>query len=285
MILITGATGTIVSQVRRLAREAQIPAKLMVRDASKLDEADHIFEICEGDFSSLESLEMALQGVEKALLLTKPSPDQFGYDSHFINAAISAGVKKVVKISALGASPKASSVLNQWQAKSENLLIESGLDYVILRPQFFMQNLLMMGRAVQKKGQFSFPVEGYSVAMISAADIAASALAALSDDGVRNRILSLTGPEALTMEKVAEFLSELTGSQVGYRSTEVAPYIEKLKAAGLPDWSAEGLGNIYNDMRQYDGFRSSDVMQLTGSEPLSLGEFLEPYGSVFKAAD
>src|SRR5215211_831576 len=154
MILITGATGTtgreVVEALRRLGAKG---VRALVRDPAR---ADFIraagFETVAGDFERPETLDAALEGVERALLLTPPSPQTFEQQRAFIEAARRAGVRHVVKLSAFGADADAPEGFGKWHGQSENLPKTSGLKWTILRPNFFMQNLLGQARQIAATG-------------------------------------------------------------------------------------------------------------------------------------
>src|SRR3954469_19524206 len=109
MILITGGTGTTGRElVAELQRSGAASVRALVRDPSRasfIREAG--FETVEGDFDRPETLDGALEGVERALLLTPPSPHTVAQQGAFIEAARRAGVRRVVKLSALGADASA----------------------------------------------------------------------------------------------------------------------------------------------------------------------------------
>src|SRR5829696_8393203 len=109
MILITGATGTtgrgVVGELRRLGAKG---VRALVRDPERagfIREAG--FEAVAGDFERPETLDAALEGVERALLLTPPTPETVKHHREFITAAAGAGARHVVKLSAIGADADA----------------------------------------------------------------------------------------------------------------------------------------------------------------------------------
>src|SRR5215207_1094733 len=150
MILITGATGTtgreVVKGLRGLGAKG---VRALVRDPARADfirEAG--FETVAGDFERPETLGAALEGVERALLLTPPTPDTVAHHREFIRSAADAGVRHVVKLSAFGADADAPEGFGRWHGQSESLLKTSGLGWTVLRPNFFMQNLLGQARQI-----------------------------------------------------------------------------------------------------------------------------------------
>src|SRR5690242_11222292 len=116
MILITGATGTTGREVlKELSRLGVEGVRALVRDPARagfIREAG--FETIAGDFEKPETLGAALEGVERALLLTPPTPETVMHHRGFIAAASSAGVRHVVKLSAIGAAAAAPEGFGRW---------------------------------------------------------------------------------------------------------------------------------------------------------------------------
>src|SRR5205085_676762 len=128
MILVTGGTGTtgkeIIGELHKLGAAG---VRALVRDAGRasfIREAG--FETVEGDFDRPETLDAALAGVERALLLTPPSPKTFEFQRDFIEASKRAGVRRVVKFSAFGADASAPEGFGKWHGQAEDYLRESG---------------------------------------------------------------------------------------------------------------------------------------------------------------
>src|ERR1044071_4973938 len=116
MILITGATGTtgrgVVGELQNLGATGVRALVRAPARAAFIREAG--FETAEGDFDRPETLGAALEGVERALLLTAPSPQTFPQQRAFVEAARRAGVRHVVKFSALGADADAPEGFGKW---------------------------------------------------------------------------------------------------------------------------------------------------------------------------
>src|SRR3954463_15036344 len=218
MILITGATGTVGREViGELQRMGAGRVRALVRDparASFIREAG--FETVEGDFDKPETLDAALEGVERALLLTPPSPHTVAQQGAFIEAARRASVRRVVKLSALGADATAPEGFGKWHGQAEELLKSSGLGWTILRPNFFMQNLLGQAQTIATQGAIYQPGGDARASLIDARDIATVAARTLTDEGHEGKTYTLTGPVAVSYADAAARLSDATGKSISY---------------------------------------------------------------------
>src|SRR5262245_26038390 len=143
MILITGATGKSGQEIVKALLDHDMIPRVLARDPAKAAMllGDDV-EIARGDFSDPSSVEAAMEGVEKALLLSPPSNQLVDIERDFIAVAKKSSVRHIVKLSAFGATPDAPTGFTQWHGISEENLKSSGLTWTILRPPFFMQNLL-----------------------------------------------------------------------------------------------------------------------------------------------
>src|SRR5919112_1053247 len=108
MLLVTGATGTTGSEVLRALKDREVPARALVRDETK---AHHLrdlgFEPATGDLGDPRTLRPALEGVERAYLVSPTGPMQSELEQTFIETAKEAGVRHIVKLSVIGANPEA----------------------------------------------------------------------------------------------------------------------------------------------------------------------------------
>ncbi|MEU7060604.1 NAD(P)H-binding protein [Streptomyces sp. NPDC046197] len=220
MILLTGATGTVGGLVaRRLS--GVTPVRLLTRDPGRLTAGTRV-EVVGADFGDPRSLERALTGVRSALLVTT-DPLTHAHDEHFLAAARRAGVRHVVKLSALAvADPEATDLITTWQRGNEQLLCESGLLWTVLRPRAFMSNTLGWARSVREDGVVRAPDASSANATIDPRDIAEVAAAALCDpDGHAGRTHPLTGPQAISAAEQTAVLASLLQRPV--RFVELTP--------------------------------------------------------------
>ncbi|MEJ2857485.1 MULTISPECIES: NAD(P)H-binding protein [unclassified Saccharothrix] len=199
MFLITGVTGTTGSLVRKFLLDRGLPVRGMTRTPSRPDDVP-------GDFTSPDSLAAALTGVTAAYLVTAPATPVPDHDLAFLATARAAGVRRVVRLSAIGTGEVfEGSVLAPHHHTADEALRDSGLEWTILRPSHFATNMLrtpvynMTGDA--KHG------------VIDPADIAAVAVEALLGDH-RGEVLTLTGPEALSVPEQAAILREVRPVEV-----------------------------------------------------------------------
>jgi len=136
MILVTGASGTVGRTVVDELRKTGAPFKAMYREPSNAPNA------VTADFADKESMKRVLAGVDTVYLVCSPIPELVDLENNAIEACVEAGVKHVVLNSALGAGDYPKSFPG-WHRQVEEKLQASGLGYTILRPNSFMQNIVL----------------------------------------------------------------------------------------------------------------------------------------------
>ena len=150
MILITGATGNIGTALTKQLAAQGIAFRALVRSPKHIAGADTVI----GDMSDKDSLIKALQGVEKAFLLTNSSEEAEQLQSNFVAAAAIAGVKHIVKLSQFAASKHSPVRFMRYHAAIEEKIMQSGMAYTFLRPNLFMQGLLGFADLIKHTHQF-----------------------------------------------------------------------------------------------------------------------------------
>lgn len=259
MIAVLGSTGTI---------GRHVAAGLAERDA-----AVRLLRRPDADLRDPSSLRAALDGTEQLFLLAPHGPDQDLLEANAVDAAVDAGVRRIVKISggapSLGPNGPSSTAVAHW--RSERRIEDSGLGFCFLRPSFLMQNLATMA---PKAGLLLAPMGSAPIAMVDARDVAACAVAALLDETAADQAWHVTGPAGVTFKDVARAL--------GARYVDVPPRLAAaaLRRRGASPFEADHAVR----MAAYfatgaDGAPTDAVRRLTGHAPRTLQQFLNEKGN------
>ncbi|MDJ0684484.1 MAG: SDR family oxidoreductase [Alphaproteobacteria bacterium] len=231
------------------------------------------------DYADPETFAAALAGVD-AIYSAAPFETLPASEEALIAAAKLAGVKKIVKLSALGVDQDPTSPHRVSEIAIEN----SGLDWTILRPTFFMQNYSTTSAATINGANTIFePAEDGASAFVDARDIADVAAAALTDALHNGKVYALTGPETLTRAEVAEKLSTVTGRSIGYVSIDDAALRDAM--AGAPQPLIELLSMLFGLVRAgHTAFVTDGVQEALGRPPRSFDTYAKDHASVWKVA-
>lgn len=286
-ILVTGATGNVGTGVVHELRSRTATVRALVRDpaaaaarfrAAGLSDVD----LAVGDFDDPASLRRALDGVDHVYLSAADGPRKVAHETAMIDAAADAGVGLIVKLSAMHADPGSRLPAYRWHGEIEAHLARSGVPAVILRPAFFMTNLLMVAGGVAHTDTLYAPTANRPIAMIDIRDVAAVAAVTLTADGHQKQTYELTGPAAVTFTDVARALGEVTGRPVAYVDLSEEAARPRFEGAGLPDWLAEHLAGVFAVIRD-DGFAhtTDHVAAIIGRPGRGIADFARDHSSAF----
>lgn len=283
-ILVTGATGTIGRPLVAALTARGLPLRLLARDPERAADlrGPHV-TLAQGDFTEPDTLPPALEGVERAFLLTSPSPGQAEVHRSFIQAAEEAGVQHVVKISAYGAAPDAPMQLGRWHAEADDALRSSSLAWTILQPHSFMQNLLAQAEVIRTTGAFYGSSGTGRFAMIDARDIAEAAATILADPAPHaGHSYTLTGPEAVSHDQCADALSHALDREVRYVNLTREAHRAGMVENGLPAWLADDLTTLQAIYANGGGRSVSPAFRsITGRRGRTFPVFARDYAGAF----
>ena len=266
MILITGATGNNGQElIRQLTAMGQRVRLLVRKPAEGAKLAGSNTEVAVGDFDRPETLQAALQGVEKAFLLTPIAERFVQWQKDFIEATQRANIKHLVKFSAMGAHAHSPSELLRLHAETDDTLRNSEVPFTILQPNAFLQNMLSFADTIKAQGAFYWPLKNASQSSVDIRDIGAVAAKVLTSSGHEGKTYVITGPEALTFQQAAEKLSSVLGRKITYVDVPISAAADGMRKSGMPEWSVR----VVSDLLAY--FATGALATVTDTVPRLLG--------------
>jgi uncharacterized protein YbjT (DUF2867 family) len=288
-VLITGATGQVSGAlIRALAGADDLILRALVRDASKgAALRQQGVELAMGDLDEPESLSAAFDGVSDLWLLNGVSPRQPENSMNAVWAARRAGVERVVRMSAVGAAHDAPTRNGRLHALSDAELAASGMSWTVLRPHFFMQNLLMVAPSVARQGEFYWDMGEGKLGMIDVRDIGDFAACVLMSAPAQHhgKTYTLTGPATISMAEAATQLSQGIERPVRYVAVPHEAARQSMLQNGMPAWVANLLveyGTAY--AANWGNFTTSHVQELLGRPARSVLDFARDHAAAFREA-
>ncbi|MDO8297583.1 MAG: NmrA family NAD(P)-binding protein [Caulobacter sp.] len=270
MILVIGGTGRIGSALVRRLKQTGVPVRAMVRDpVAAATKPGFDVETVAGDLDAPGSLDAALAGATSLFLLTTQSPRQREQELAAITAAGRAGVRYVVKVSASDAAtgPDSPTPVGRAHAAAEAALKTSGMAWTILRPSAFMP--VVLGPLFQQagaRGGFQLPLGSGRVAFVDVEDIARAAAWALTHPAeAAGRTLSVTGPESLGINDIADRFAAALGRPVKASSPPAFlarlvlgrriadPFLRRHQLAMLDLMRSGGMSRVSPDLENATG--------------------------------
>jgi NAD(P)H dehydrogenase (quinone) len=272
ILAVTGATGGLGGRVARRLAERGVAQRLVVRDPGRAPELPGA-EAAAAGYHDLVGLRRALEGA-RTLFMVSAAEDRERVRLHagVVDAAVAAGVERVVYTSFSGAAPDCTFTFGRDHWHTEQLIRASGLRHTFLRDNLYID---FLPRLAGPDGVIRGPAGDGRVAAVARDDIADAAVAVLLGDGHDGRGYDMTGPEALTLGEVAEELSRFAGRTVRYQVETLQEAYASRASYGAPDWEVDGWVSTYTAIANGELAQvSGDVAALTGHPPTRLAEFL-----------
>jgi len=285
MILVTGGTGGVGSELLRLLSKAGIATRALARHPQRAQALPGITWIA-GDLSKPGTLTSAFEGARTLFLLTSYYEDMVELQHNAISAARAAGVTYVVKISAFAASDHSRAPVGRWHYQVEKELQESGLGWTILRPHHFMQNLLAQAEYVRTEGVVYSASGDGKIPYVDGRDVAAVAFVTLTQPGHLGKKYVVTGSEAISYRQAAEIIGAAIGKPVRFVDESPDEARARRVREGLPPAVVESALAIaaYQRAGGKTVTITSTVTDLTGRPPRTVGEFVREHADLFRGA-
>ena len=213
----------------------------------------------------------ALEGTESAYVSFQPDLAVPGADDivqAFCDLAKSLGLQKIVMLSGRG---------EEGAQKAEQVLINSGLSWNVVRASWFAQNFsegFMIDGILS--GEMVLPESNTLEPFIDVDDIVDVAVAALTNEKLANRLFEVTGPELMTFADCIAAINQATGKNIVLKPVSVSDYVQQLAALGVPEdvqWLMNELFSVVFDGR--NASIANGVREATGREPTRFADYIQ----------
>jgi uncharacterized protein YbjT (DUF2867 family) len=283
MILLTGVTGKIGGETAKQLVAKGASLRALVRDEAKAADLKAAgVELVVGDIADADTVNKALDGAEKAFLLLPNGEHQLEWEKQFTDLAVAAGVKHLVKMSSMEAVADAETPIPRAHWASEEYIRASGLDWTMVKPNFFMQNLLASAGSIKAQRKFFMPMGDGTTGMADARDIGAVCAEVLTGEGHAGQSYEITGPEVLSFYDVADRFSEVLGEKVEYDPMSMDQFRERMTGILVP-WHLNAVCELFREIAEIGLDHTTDTFkELTGRDPISVRQFIEDYAGAFK---
>ena len=277
-ILIIGATGNIGTQTVKLLAHNKQPVIAASRNLQKLK--DHLdlpgIEYRNFDFTDHQTWQPALDGVSRLFLVVPPGSATEDQQTAFFSAAKAAGVKHIVFSSGRTTGPLAGSPLN----RTETFIKNSGMDWTILRPGWFMQNFInWIGFTIPREDAFYLPADDAKTAFVDVRDLGAVAATILmSPKGHTGKIYDLTSAGAIDHHEAARLIGKAAGRPIRYVSLSEQEFTRTMVEKGWNQKAAEKTAWLYQFVRAgKEAAVSNDTANILGQQPIDFERFTKDH--------
>jgi uncharacterized protein YbjT (DUF2867 family) len=286
MICVTGAGGTVGGEVVKQLEGAKTPFRAAYFSEQKASAArSRGIDAVTIDYNRPETLEAAFRGCEKLFLLGPNVQNQTELELNAVEAAKRVGVRHIVKLSVLGADQEGF-LLAKIHRPVENAIQSSGIAWTMLRPNGFMQNVVTyLSDTIKSEGVFYSASGEATISHVDVRDLAAVAVKALREPGHEGKVYSLSGPEALTYDDIANELSNVLGRTISHINLSPSDLKNGMLAAGTPEWYADMLLDLERHYReQRAGVITGDIKAVIGRDPIKFEQYARDYASSLSPA-
>lgn len=279
MIVVTGATGALNGATVRHLLD-RIPAErigISVRDVAKAqDFAARGVRVRRGSYEDPAALRESFAGAEQVLLVSgnDPTADMLALHRNAIEAAVAAGVQRILYTSQQGAAADSPYTPAHVHAATEAILAGTGVSWTALRYGFFGNPHYLLG-PWRQTGVITGPADG-PVPWVDRGDIAEGAAVILAGDRSFDGPVTLSAPHAVTLDDFAAIASEVSGRRIERIVVDDAQWLEEQVAAGMPEHMARMSLTLFQAART-GIFAATDPLltDLLGRTPRSAADQLE----------
>jgi uncharacterized protein YbjT (DUF2867 family) len=274
-IAVTGSTGNIGGRVASALADQGVPLRLVGRDPSRFPDLPGAVAGSPAEYADTDAMAAAIGDADTLFLVSgRESANRLAEHRSAVDAAVRAGVQRIVYLSFLGASADCTFTFGRDHFHTEEHIKASGLRYTFLRDCLYADFLAPMAG---EDGVIRGPAADGRVSAVAQHDVAAAAVVVLTDGSAAHdgKTYDLTGPEALTMTEVAARISAVTGREVRFEDETLEQAYASRAQYGAPQFEVDGWVTSYLAIARGEVAKVSDhVQRLTGRPARSLDDVL-----------
>ncbi|GAA3076245.1 NAD(P)H-binding protein [Streptosporangium carneum] len=282
MILVTGATGKVGRSLVSQLNDAGVAVRALARTPETADLPDGV-EVAQGDLSTPDTLDKALDGVDSVFLVWPGLPAEFAPP---VLDVVGGHARRLVYLSSHGVPDddveRETDPITGFHTAVERAVQRTGLEWTFLRAGGFASNTLGWAAQIRADGVVRWPYGEAGRSLIHEQDIAAVAVRALTDDGHAGAKHHLTGPQTLTQVEQVRVIGEVIGRPL--RWEEVAPEAarERMLAEGWPPAFVDGALDAWAGMVTRPEAVSPAVEEITGAPARTFREWVTDHAASFR---
>ena len=287
LVLVVGATGKfahlVVPELKK--RRAQVRALIHGKDREAQARKYGADEVAIGDLTDPASLRAAAKGVDGVFHINPAfAADEARLGTAMVDAAKSSGVKKIVFSGVI--HPSLSKMIGHAAKQPvEEAIYDSGMDFVILQPAMFMQNLANAWNVILATGQFALPYSSQSkTCVVDYRDVAEVAALGLTSNKLDNGTFELSSHGLSSRAATAQLISEALGRKI--EAIEM-PFEKWVQAAQIPDGPMrEGIKAMFEHYDRIGLAGGNDLVlrSILGREPRTLRQYIQELATAQKMA-
>lgn len=224
------------------------------------------------DWNDPSTYANALRGMDKAYIVYYPDlavPGAKEAIRSLAEAAKNEGLQKVVLLSGKG---------EREAELCEQIIMQSGMEYTIVRASWFMQNFsesFFLDPILS--GHVALPKSEAKVPYIHTDDIASVVVEVLLNEVHNGQVYQLTGPRTLTFPEVIDTIAKVSGRQIQFTPSSLEEYVSSLERLGVPEDYIWLLNYLFSNVLDAAGNNNvtGDVEKVLGRKPIDFNTYAE----------
>ncbi|MDC3960998.1 SDR family oxidoreductase [Polyangium jinanense] len=271
-ILVTGATGTVGREIVKQLVEGGHHVRALSRNPARAHFPAGVHAVA-GDLTAPDTFAEAFEGIEALHLINFGGDDSAPLETgaRIVALAERAGVRRITVL--LGGAP----------APLDEAVAAGSIDWTFLQPVEFMANHLEWAASIRSEGLVREPFPDRLSAVVHEADIAAVAVAALTQDGHAGKTYTLTGPEVLSLRQKVDILAAAAKREINLVELTEQQARERWQGMGFSPEAIEFFVYIYGNTPEIGYTVTPTVEQVTGRRARTFAQWAAEHASAFTA--
>lgn len=281
LLAITGSTGAIGGRVARRLAALGAEQRLLVRDSQRAPQLPGAEIVEVPGYADRAAMTRALRGADTLFLVSaRESPNRVAEHASAVDAALDAGIRRIVYTSFLSAAPDATFTFARDHYATEQYIRKEGLCFTFLRDSLYLDFLPGM---VSSAGLLEGPAGDGKVACVARDDVADVAVAVLQSHEHDGKTYDLTGPESHGLQYVADQLGAFSGRPVRYKNQTLEEAYASRASYGAPQFEVDGWVSSYAAIARGElEVVSNDIPTILGRRAIALPEFLARFPESYR---
>ncbi len=278
-ILVTGATGNIGREIVKLLKAKNAN---FVAGTTKGEVIEGV-ETVIADFSNIESLKKAMNGISTLFLLLPSHPEAAKFGENAINVAKESGVKHIVRSSGCFANVNSDLLIEKLLGTTDKYLKESGMNYTITAPSSFMQNFSTSVAADYKNGTIYQAADDANISWTDVRDIAAiNVEVLLNPEKYLSQTLTITGSESFNYEEAIKQMNEILGKETKYFAITNEAAAKAMADMHFPQFIIDLLISLNDSIKQGHFVETTNTIEkVLGRKPITFKQFVNDHKNVW----
>ncbi|TLX74620.1 NAD-dependent epimerase/dehydratase family protein [Labilibacter sediminis] len=271
-ILVIGGTGMVGSNVVAELKNSDEDYVVLSRKKEKAEELEAAgIPTVIGSLGEWDTVKHVFEGINTVFLLSSPAENMLDLHKGAIDMAKNNGVKKIVRLSAEPSNYPEGLYMYEQHAAADEHLKQSGMEYVILKPHYFMQNIAMHAEYIKSNSMFAQYSGDAKIPMIDVRDIAKAAFQALTRNDFNNQTFVLTGPKSISYKDISKNFTDALGRDINYMDISYEDQEAGFKAYGMQEWQLSTVMRLFKKWAEEGAIEpTNDFEKLTNTKATNM---------------